>query len=67
MPSQVIEKAIYNRESQTLDVWFRPSGKRYKYFEVPMEMYDAYNKAFSKGRFFNKFIRDHYRFESEFH
>jgi hypothetical protein len=61
MPSSVIRKHAYNAETETLSIWFVPSGKRYDYFDVPPELYEAFRLALSKGRFFNIRIRDHFR------
>ena len=45
---------------QHLDLVF-VSGRRYRYHDVPDETYDAMRRAFSKGEFFNAYIRDQYR------
>ena len=52
----------YDPETQTLSVWFRPSGRRYDYFEVPSAVYDALRRSPAKGRYFNAQIRDGYDF-----
>lgn len=62
MPSTVIADMAYDPETQTLSVWFRPSGRRYDYFEVPSAVYDALRHSPSKGRYFNAHIRDGYAF-----
>lgn len=62
MPSTVIADMAYDPETQTLSVWFRPSGRRYDYFEVPATEYDALRHSPSKGRYFNAHIRDSYPF-----
>jgi hypothetical protein len=62
MPSTVIADMAYDPETQTLSVWFRPSGRRYDYFEVPVAVYDALRQSPSKGRYFNAHIRDGYEF-----
>jgi hypothetical protein len=62
MPSTVIADMAYDPETQTLSVWFRPSGRRYDYFEVPAVEYDALRHSPSKGRYFNAHIRDSYPF-----
>ena len=62
MPSTVIADMAYDPETQTLSVWFRPSGRRYDYFEVPSAVYDAVRHSPSKGRYFNAHIRDDYEF-----
>ena len=63
MPSTVIKELAYDPETQTLSVWFRPSGRRYDYSEVPQRVYDALRQSPSKGRYFNAHIRDDYAFE----
>lgn len=65
MPSAVIKELAYDPETQTLSVWFRPSGRRYDYLDVPTRIYDALRLAPSKGRFFNAHIRDDYAFEEQ--
>jgi len=62
MPSTVIADTAYDPDTQTLSVWFRPSGRRYDYFEVPATVYDALRRSPSKGRYFNAHIRDGYDF-----
>ncbi|HKU91077.1 MAG TPA: KTSC domain-containing protein [Steroidobacteraceae bacterium] len=60
MPSTVIRSFHYDPVEQQLDVVF-VSGRRYRYHEVPEEAYVAMRRSFSKGRFFNRHIREHYR------
>lgn len=62
MPSTVIADMAYDPETQTLSIWFRPSGRRYDYLEVPSAVFDALRHARSKGRYFNAHIRDGYQF-----
>lgn len=62
MPSTLIRESRYDPESQTLSVWFVPSGQRYDYAGVPPETYSAFCAAFSKGRFFNRHIRSNFAF-----
>lgn len=38
------------------------SGKTYRYIAVPADKYQAYTESFSKGKYLNKFIKDHYKF-----
>lgn len=59
MPSTVIRRFDHDPGSETLDVEF-VSGRRYRYAGVPNEVVEAFRSAFSKGRFFNARIRDHY-------
>lgn len=57
MPSAIIEKFSYDPETRVLSIWLVTNGKRYDYQEVPLETYGAFRAAFSKGRFFNRYIR----------
>jgi KTSC domain-containing protein len=61
MPSSVIRFHHYDPVEHALDLVF-VSGRRYRYHEVPEETYDAMRRAFSKGEFFNAYIRDQYRY-----
>jgi copper oxidase (laccase) domain-containing protein len=60
MPSTLIRKTSYDDERQVLSVWFVPSGSRYDYENVPPELYAALRRAFSKGSFFNTYIRNQF-------
>ncbi len=62
MPSTVIADFSYDPATRTLSVWFRPSGRRYDYVDVPIAAYDGLRRATSKGRHFNAEIRDRYAF-----
>ena len=62
MPSTAIRRFTYDADACALDVTF-VTGRRYRYFAVPGDVAQAFREAFSKGRFFNARIRDHYRFE----
>ena len=62
MPSTLIQSTEYDSATQTLSVWFVTSGNRYDYQNVPPETHDAFRRAFSKGRYFNRFIRNRYRY-----
>ena len=61
MPSTVIRRFHYRPEERELEVLFT-TGRRYVYRGVPQEEADAFRAAFSKGRYFNKRIRDSYEF-----
>ena len=63
MPSSAVRDIEYDPESRVLRVTFVPTGKRYAYRQVPHAIYDAFIHAFSKGTFFNRFIRDEFDFE----
>ena len=51
----------YNEDTRQLDILFA-SGKTYRYFDVPAEVYAGLLDAESKGQFFNEEIKDAYRF-----
>ena len=61
MPSTVIQRFDYSPERQELTVEF-VSGRRYIYWTVPQDEVEAMRRAFSKGVYFNKRIRDRYPF-----
>ncbi len=63
MPSTAIGKIGYDPERQQMTIDFVTSGRRYVYFDVPAEAYDAFRHAFAKGVHFNRHIRDRYRAE----
>jgi hypothetical protein len=63
MPSTSIRNTRYDPATKRLSVWFVTSGRRYDYKDVAPETYAAFRRAFSKGRFFNAFIRDRHEFE----
>jgi len=62
MPSSAVRRIEYDDERGTMSVWFEPDGHRYDYFDVPQDIYWAFNTAGSKGRFFNTRIRDQFEF-----
>ena len=62
MPSSVIRSFTYAPAAHRLDVQF-VSGRRYAYLDVPARVVAALHRAASKGSFFNRRIRDRYRFE----
>lgn len=60
MPSTAVRDIEYDPSSRTLWVTFVPTAKRYAYRSVPLDVYEDFIHAFSKGTFFNRFIRDRY-------
>jgi len=61
MPSTVIRSFDYDAEAHRLDIRF-VSGRLYSYLDVPERVAEAMRRATSKGGFFNRRIRDRYRF-----
>ena len=62
MPSTVIKFYHYSPATAELTIGF-VSGNVYKYQDVPEEVYLMMKHSFSKGIFFNTYIRDRYNFE----
>lgn len=61
--SAAITRIHYDAEQRVLSVWFRETGLRYDYFDVPQEEYDAFLDASSRGVYFSANIRDRYKTE----
>jgi hypothetical protein len=61
MPSAVIRSYAYNPEKSELTIVFQ-TGRSYLYQNVPPQTYDAMKASFAKGEFFNRHIRDKFRF-----
>ena len=61
MPSTVIRRFDYSPEREELTVEF-VTGRRYVYSEVSAEEVDAMRRAFAKGVYFNRNIRDRYAY-----
>jgi hypothetical protein len=61
MPSSVISAFDYEPDQCRLTVLFT-SGRIYVYDEVPADVADDFDRAVSKGAFFNRYIRDRYRY-----
>lgn len=62
MPSAAIARFAYRPAFGALDVQF-VGGRVYRYFDVPEAVAQAFARSGSKGRYFNRAIRDGYRFE----
>lgn len=61
MPSTAIANIEYDRARERLKVTF-VTGRIYEYVDVPCEVAASFQSAFSKGAFFNSYIRDRYDF-----
>lgn len=64
MPSAVIRSFHYDSDRRELGVVFQ-SGRKYLYEDVPEDTVRALKSSFSKGEFFNREIRDRYRFRRD--
>lgn len=56
MPSTVIRSYEYLPENNSLIITFI-SGSRYLYVQVLPETFEAFRNAFSKGTYFNQYIK----------
>jgi len=61
MPSTAIRDSAYDPETRELRITF-VTGRRYLYADVPPAVVAAFDTAESKGRFFNRRIRDRYAY-----
>jgi hypothetical protein len=61
MPSSVIRRFFYVPDTRELTIEF-VTGRRYLYLDVPADEVEAFRSAFAKGSYFNRNIRDRYRF-----
>jgi hypothetical protein len=64
VPSSVIRSFRYDEASRTLLIDFN-SGRRYRYLDVPADIYKGLRAAFAKGAFFNAHIRDRFSYTEE--
>ena len=62
MPSTVIRRFAYRPAEAALDVEFT-TGRVYRYFAVPEPVARGLAGARSKGAYFNRAIRDDFRYE----
>ena len=61
MPSNAVAEIRYDTARERLAVTF-VTGRVYEYIDVPVEVAASFRSAFSKGTFFNTYIRDRYDF-----
>jgi len=61
MPSTAILNADYDAAAHRLEIVF-VTGRRYVYHDVPEEVAQGFRAARSKGGYFNRRIRDRFRF-----
>ena len=61
MPSSVIRHYSYDAEKSVLYITF-VSGITYAYKSVPLKVADMLKASGSKGRYFNHFIKGHFRY-----
>ena len=59
-PSGIIRLG-YNDDDSTLEVSFQ-SGSTYQYADVPIEVFEGFVNAPSKGKYFHANVRDSYQY-----
>jgi KTSC domain len=59
--SSMMTSVDYDERNHELDITFI-SGKTYRYFEIPADIYAGLLDADSKGEFFNEHIKDQFNF-----
>lgn len=59
--SSSIASIGYDEASQTLEIEFL-NGAVYQYFDVPMQIYQEFLAASSKGEYLTQFIKGYYRY-----
>jgi hypothetical protein len=62
--SSLLTSVAYSTDDQTLDLEFR-SGIAYRYFDVPETLVDGLLAAESKGGYFNRYVRDRFRYQKQ--
>lgn len=61
--SSNIEQIGYDSDAMELHVLFIGSPDLYVYLEVPLQVFEEFRSADSKGSFLNREIKNVYRFE----
>lgn len=62
LDSTALKAAAYLPAERLLYLEFH-SGERYRYFKFPPELYQDFLAAESKGTYFARSIRNHFRYE----
>lgn len=60
----MIDHAAFDADASILRIRFRDSGS-YFYFGVPEALFDGLCRAASAGTFFNRLIKDRFRYEHD--
>jgi len=60
--SAVLRSIGYDATTKTLEAELN-NGKVYRYYDVPVKVYEGLMAAESHGRYFNTYIRAQYRYE----
>lgn len=62
MPSSVIKYFSYDTATETLKIIF-VTDMIYQYKKVPEKIYKMLKASGSKGRYFNRYIKDKFKFQ----
>jgi hypothetical protein len=62
LDSDAFAATAYDQTKQQLYLRFR-SGKIYRYFDFPLNQFDEFLAADSRGRYFSEQIRDKFAYE----
>ncbi len=57
LDSSNIDKTIYDKEIETLIIWFKKGGS-YIYSPIDVNMYNDFKYTDSQGRFFSHYIKN---------
>jgi hypothetical protein len=60
--SRAVKAVGYRADAQQLYIQFH-SGEMYRYFEFPLQKYEDFLAADSKGGYFSQHIRNRFRYE----
>lgn len=61
LTSSNLSAARYDKDTNTLEVEFI-GGRRYQYFDVPLQVFEGLICAESCGKYLNENIKGHYRY-----
>ena len=64
MPSSVIDHFSYDADAKSLKITF-VTGMVYSYQKVPKKIFEMLKAAGSKGRYFNHYIKDKFKFKKQ--
>ncbi|MGM9475606.1 KTSC domain-containing protein [Pedobacter sp. GSP4] len=62
MPSSVINHFSYDEHTKSLKITF-VTGMVYRYQDVPEKTYKMLKASISKGRYFNRYIKEKFKFQ----
>lgn len=63
LSSENIQDMEYDTEKHLLVIIFKKNGRKYQYYQVPIQIWNGIKAAESKGKYFNAEIRDVFPFK----